>query len=323
VGDVRLAVSAGRGVDARDVERALHAALDRGIALVEAGDETAAEELCGRVVRELRLRDRVVLATTISLLAPPPGRAVRDALVEQLPVRYMRERIEQALRATRLEALPLVQLPVAAAWRDSTAWPELAGTCARLVREGHVLAFAAQVDAAFPAGEPFVACAAPWSACQRDPEGWEAPPLLARRPLAGGALAGGIGPGVQLARLDDRREIDPAGLERIAVAMARVALLVHHTPPAARSCDAARAVFETGRRPDLVEAADAADLALRYVIDRGAIALPRLHRVEHVAAAIAAAAAPPLAAFHPEAIFSESPHPEHARGSSPRTPPPG
>jgi hypothetical protein len=45
-----------------------------------------------------------------------------------------------------------------------------------------------------------------------------------------------------------------------------------------------------------VECSDVAELALRWAIDRvpgGGIALPRLHR-GHVAAAVAAASAPPL-----------------------------
>jgi hypothetical protein len=49
-------------------------------------------------------------------------------------------------------------------------------------------------------------------------------------------------------------------------------------------------------RIEPVECADVAELALRWAIDRvpnGGIALPRLHR-GHVAAAVAAGAAPPL-----------------------------
>ena len=150
--------------------------------------------------------------------------------------------------------------------------------------------------------EPWLAAiSVPYSLCERGADalltraaGKVA--VLARRPLAGGALAGALGPGVALARLDDRRTLDEPALERRAVIAARLAPLVSHEPAAARSCDAARAVLERGRRPPHVEAGTAAALALRFVVDRGAIALPRLHRAEHVAEAIACAAAPPLSA---------------------------
>ncbi|HEX7841123.1 MAG TPA: hypothetical protein VF469_26780, partial [Kofleriaceae bacterium] len=49
-------------------------------------------------------------------------------------------------------------------------------------------------------------------------------------------------------------------------------------------------------RPEHLECADVAELALRFAIDRAGIALPRLHRREHLLAGIAAAAAPPLSA---------------------------
>ncbi len=118
--------------------------------------------------------------------------------------------------------------------------------------------------------------------------------ILARRPLAGGALAGMLGPGVRLALNDDRQSLDEAALERIAVLAARLAPLVEREPPAARSCVPARATLERGRRPEGVEALTLAELALRFVLDRGAVALPRLHRAERIPEAIAAASAPPL-----------------------------
>lgn len=321
-GDVRLATAAARNVDAREVERAVHAALELGITLVEAADEEAAERVCGDAVRALRLRDRVVVACRVPELPPRPGAPRRDLLPERLPPAYLQQRIEASLRATRLDALPLAQLPLRAAWRTSPAWPELAGTCARLVREGKVLAWGAlcaggadaEADAEL-AAEPWLASISiPYSLCEpaADPvlaaasSAPASPPagspdaratakaILARRPLAGGALAGGLGPGASLPPNDDRRALDDPALERIAILAAKLAPLVEREPPAARACDAARAVLERGRRPPHVEALTLAELALRFVLDRGAIALPRLHRAEHLAEAIAAAAAPPL-----------------------------
>lgn len=120
--------------------------------------------------------------------------------------------------------------------------------------------------------------------------------LLARHVLAGGALTGNLAPGSKLALRDDRRELDDATLDQIAIAMADLAPLVRHPPPAATSCEVARAALARGRRPDDVEAMDVAELALRFAIDRGALVLPRLHRREHVIGALAAAMARPLSA---------------------------
>jgi aryl-alcohol dehydrogenase-like predicted oxidoreductase len=119
-------------------------------------------------------------------------------------------------------------------------------------------------------------------------------PILARQPLAGGALTGNLAPGVRLTPRDDRQEIDYATLERIAVAAAKLAVLVKTQPPAVQSCAAARQVAERAERPEHIECNDVAELALRFVIDHGVIALPRLHRHEHLLPGIAAAAAPPL-----------------------------
>jgi diketogulonate reductase-like aldo/keto reductase len=103
-----------------------------------------------------------------------------------------------------------------------------------------------------------------------------------------------IGPGGKLAPRDDRNALDDAARTRIAVAVAKLARLVRDEPPAARSCDAARSVFEQLGRPEHVEAVTVAELALRFVLDRGVLALPRLHRREHVAPALGAMAALPL-----------------------------
>ncbi|HEU0033000.1 MAG TPA: aldo/keto reductase [Kofleriaceae bacterium] len=308
VGDVRLATADARGVDARELERALHRALELGIALVDVSEEPDAERMCGDAIRSLRLRDTVMLATRIPLVAPRPGAPRRDVLPERLPARYVQERVEASLRATRLDVLPLVQLPITPSWRSSPAWPELAGTCMRLVREGKALQWAAALDpvadsddaraaATAIADEPWLAAlAVPLSLCERSCEflvdGKRT--ILARRPLAGGALAGTLGPGVKLPPRDDRRALDDATLERISVAIAKLAPLVRHEPPAARSSDAAREALDRAKRPRDVEASTVAELALRYVLDNGAFALPRLHRRDHLDEALAIAAAPPL-----------------------------
>jgi aryl-alcohol dehydrogenase-like predicted oxidoreductase len=302
LGDVCLARSAARRVDHGEVARTLHAALGAGLDLVDTSPD--AEQLVGDAVRELHLRDRVIVATRI------PAIGTRDVLSDRLPARYVQDKVERTLRAAHLDAIPLAQLPVRAFWRASSAWPELAGTCARLVREGKVLRWGAitdtiEDDTAQLADEPWlVSLSVPFSLCARAAE-----PLLggrlavlARQPLAGGALAGTIGPGVRLSPDDDRLELDDGELTRIAAGVAKLARFVKHVPPAARSCDPAKAQLEQNPRLPHLEADTIADLALRAVIDRGAIALPRIHRHPHVIAALLAGSAPPLST--PEQIFS-------------------
>jgi aryl-alcohol dehydrogenase-like predicted oxidoreductase len=268
-GDVSLARAAARGIDAIDVSRVLHEAIEAGIELVDVAED--AEPLVGEAVRALRVRDRVVVAT-------------------RAPLRGLRQRVEASLRATRLEVLPLVQLPVRAADVAASWWPELLGACARLVREGKVLRWGAVMDEIVEV-DGFCAIAVPFNVCERPAIEDRGIAVLARRPLAGGALAGTLGPGAVLLRTDDRREMD---FERVAVGVAKLAALVKRQPPAARSSDAARQQLAQNVRPADIRCETVAELALRFVIDRGAIALPRLHRREHIAEAIAAAAAPPL-----------------------------
>lgn len=303
-GDVWLKGSAARGLDGRDVERSLHEALDLGLSLVDVHDEEDAERLVADAVRALRVRDRVTTALRIPLVPELPAGPPRDGLVDRLPAKYLVERVERTLRATRSDVLPLVQLPLRAAWRTSKAWAELAGTCERLVREGKVLQWGALLDdpeATDLVAEPWLAAIAiRYSLCDRALEPLIAAAVthkrtvLARAPLGGGALTGRLGPGVKLAIHDDRRALSPKALERISVIAATLAPLVSHEPPAARASEPAKEALDRGTRPAHVEASTVAELALRFVIDRDVIALPRLHRREHLGEAVLAASAPPL-----------------------------
>ena len=317
-GDVSVSRAAKRGLDATDVARSLHNVLEAGLDLVDVAAEEAAEALVADTIRALRVRDRVVAAYRVPAIAERLGIPTRDVLPERLPPRYIVDRVESLLRATRLEVLPLAQLGLRAAWRSSSAWPEVTGTCARLVREGKVLDWAAYVgaiedDTAELASEPWLAAiSVPFSLCERAADAVvtaaaavsSAPAttaaaerklvVLARRPLAGGALAGVLGPGAKLRLHDDRRALDDRTLERFAIGAAKLAAFAKQTPPAARSCEAAKAQLETNRRPAELHVQTVAELALRYVVTRGAIALPRLHRGEHVPEALIAAHSPPL-----------------------------
>jgi aryl-alcohol dehydrogenase-like predicted oxidoreductase len=347
LGDVSVARALVRGIDAGDLRRALHEAIEAGFDLVDVAAEEAAEELVADAIRALRVRDRLIASYRVPAIAQRLGIPTRDTLLDRLSPRYVQDRVERVLRATRLEVLPLAQLELRAFWRSSPAWPELVGTCARLVREGKVLEWGGVVDAveddtAELVHEPWLATlSVPYSLCERAadavlaaasgatplpaaapaappttsliltpfdiiPPSEPAPPavtapvpaprirVLARRPLAGGALAGTLGPGAKLRVHDDRRSLDERTLERIAVAVARLAAFTKQVPPAARSCDAAKAQLEQNERPAERYVQTVAELALRFVIARGAIALPRLHRREHIPEALLVAHAPPL-----------------------------
>ena len=362
IGDVSLATSAARGVDRSGAARALSAALSAGLELVDISAEDDSERLVGETIRELRVRDRTIAAPRIpALRAAPSGAPTRDTLVDRLPIRYIQARVESALRATRLDVLPLAQLELRAVWRSSSAWPEVAGMCARLIHEGKVLAWGALVDTIEDdtgelAREAWLdSLSLPYSLCERGAEpvfaavrtalevpgtptseqqhlfaaglspelaiaaglpaelilaavapsaspsgaaakAWREHPIaiLARRPLAGAALAGTLGPGAKLRQRDERNTIELRILERMAVGAARLAAFVKQVPPSARSCDAAKLQLERMKRPDQLYADSIAELALRYVITKGAIALPRLHRHEHVIDTLAASIAPPL-----------------------------
>jgi len=310
-GDVSLARAARRGLDSSEVTRALHAAIEFGIGLIDIADDPDSVKLVGDAVRVLRARDRVVVATKVT---PRTHGTWADALAQALPAHHVVERVDSALRASRLDAIGLAQLPLAPEFRDGTAWAELVGACAQLVRDGKVLRWGAIIDdvddaaaaAKLADGDWLASAQVSFSACARgagaliDLLAARGVAVIARRVIAGGALAGTIGPTVKLPLGDDRRALDDAELVRIAVGAAELAALVSHEPPAARSCTQARARLDTirARRPEVVECTTLADLALRYAIDRAGVtcALVRLHRHEHVLDAAAAAGAAPLSA---------------------------
>ena len=285
LGDVSYVRSTRRGRDPNEVVRRVHDALEANLDVIDVAPESDTERMVADAVRDLRVRDRAIIATRLDeLVQLPSGAPTRDLMLERLPVRYVIESVDAVLRNTKLDALPLVQLPLYAKWQSSTAWPELVGTCARLVRDGKVRRWGAIAHEPELANETWLATIAiDFSLCQREAVGMLAAvkgkpiTVFARHPLAGGGLAGFLGPGVSLARLDDRRVLDTKALEAIAVGVAKLASRVKKEPIAARSCDAARAIFESTPRPPNVVVTTIAELALRYAIDRGTVPLPRVH----------------------------------------------
>jgi aryl-alcohol dehydrogenase-like predicted oxidoreductase len=182
-----LAGDAWRGVDARDAQRALYDAIEGGLDFIDtalAYGNGASERLIGEVVRDLRARDRAVVATKVAPLdglwvlpeenGAPDSDSDRDRddpdseraaaaeaaerfrrgrpLQRALPAGHVVASVEQSLRNLRLEALPLCQLGVwHDAWLDSSAWPELRGAMEQCVRAGKVLHWGIAADPGQPA----------------------------------------------------------------------------------------------------------------------------------------------------------------------------
>jgi len=111
--------------DADGGRKTLTAAIEHGVDVVvcDPAHERALERIVGEVVRDLRVRDRAVVVVRAGA---PRARELQRA-------------VEDSLRATRLEVVPIALVD----WDDRTlydgAWPDARDALARLVREGKVL----------------------------------------------------------------------------------------------------------------------------------------------------------------------------------------
>ena len=297
-----------RDMEPRDAQRALHLALERGVdfvdtALVYGAENGVSERLVGESLRDLRARDRVVVATKV----PPangewPGDG-KKPLHQAFPARHVQQCVEDSLRNLRLEVVPIMQLHV---WHDgwlaSSSWPELRGTFERLVREGKVLHWGISVndhgadDAIAILDEPMIETVQViYNLFDRGPE----KALLARArerdvgvivrcPLDEGALGGDLGAGARFAPGDWRHDYFSGDrLAQLAPRLARLAAVVGTTPPGARSNDAGKQILERSeqeRRSGNVEAATVAELALRFTLSRDevSVVIPGMRTAAHV-----------------------------------------
>lgn len=272
-----------RGTDRALAARAVYVAIEAGCQLVDVsagwGD---AEVVAGEAVRELRAAERVVVSTHVypQLRPVDPAFGEWNPVERALPPEAVQRAVEDSLRATRLEVLPLVWLDGwRDAWLDDSGWPILRGTLERLIREGKVLAWGLGALPARPdeavrgAADPIVtAVAARHSLFDRAAETVLLPAVraagaafVARAPLADGALAGEVGPGLTFWPGDERARWSPAILAAIIPDVARLCAFVREVPPAARSTDGGRAVLETLRRHPEVAHRTLAELALAFV----------------------------------------------------------
>ncbi len=287
-----------RGLSPDDVQRAVAAAIEAGVELVDVPSGGEPERRVGHEVRALRARDRVVVATTVGAAgrAPPPA------------ARIQRE-VEDSLRALRLDAVPLVQLAGwSDDWLDDRTWPELRGTLARLVDEGKVLTWGAIVpDGAQPLRLPtqpwLAALQLRYSLFDRAAEEYLLPAavaakvgVIAREPLAGGALAGDQGPSGVWLPGDERAAWPAARWTMLPPELARLAALVTTTPPVAATTDDGRALLDGLRRAPDLTCATVAELAVRFVLDHPAITatIPGARTADHARANLACADGVPL-----------------------------
>lgn len=295
-----------RDLEPADAARAVPAAIEAGCTLIDASPAWGdALVVVGRALRDLRARDRVCLACAVP-------RAGGFAVGHALPPAYVQRSVEDALRATRLEAIPLAMLGAwDDTWLDDHAWPELLATLHRLVREGKVLAWG--VNAPDDPADAVRLAAEPWPAALSvraslfDQAAFETViptasksgiAIFAREPLARGALGGILGPKVHFPPEDERLAIPAARLDALVSDLAHLSGFVTTPAPAASATQVGRTILSELRRADDLEVPTVAELALRFVVDTPGItaALAGTRVPLHAALNLAAADGRPLPA---------------------------
>jgi aryl-alcohol dehydrogenase-like predicted oxidoreductase len=275
-----------RDVPVESGRQALRAAIDTaGVTFVDTaliyglGDS---ERVVGEVVRELRARDDVLVATKVP---PQDGRwppSPRIPLEKVFSDQYVTRSVEQSLRNLRADAIGVEQLHVwLDDWLDGSYWPVLRGCMERLVREGKVLHWGISVNDHAPGAalrvldEPVVETVQViYNIFDRSAEAElfaraaeRKVGVIARCPFDEGALTGAIGPESRFPPEDFRSRYFQG--DRPAEVAARVDKL----------------------RPLLGdEARTLAELALRFSLSRPEVStvIPGMRRIEHVRANTAA-----------------------------------
>ncbi|RXE46896.1 aldo/keto reductase [Chromohalobacter israelensis] len=204
------------GADDADAVRTIHAALDRGITLIDTAPAYGfghSEEVVGRALAEYGQRDKVVLATKTAL----EWQEGSDGVVRNASAARIEKEVEDSLRRLRTEAIDLYQIH----WPDPhVPMEETASAMQRLYRDGKIRAIGvsnfspAQCDA-FHRVAPLHSVQPPLNLFERDAERDIIP--YARREglvfLAYGALCRGLLTGKMHADSaftgDDLRQSDP------------------------------------------------------------------------------------------------------------------
>ncbi|WP_280541278.1 aldo/keto reductase [Chromohalobacter sp. 11-W] len=204
------------GADDANAVRTIHAALDRGITLIDTAPAYGfghSEEVVGRALAEYGQRDKVVLATKTAL----EWQEGSDGVVRNASAARIEKEVEDSLRRLRTEAIDLYQIH----WPDPRVpMEETADAMRRLHRDGKIRAIgvsnftSAQCDA-FRQVAPLHSVQPPLNLFERDAER-DIIPYSQREGLvflAYGALCRGLLTGKMHADSaftgDDLRQSDP------------------------------------------------------------------------------------------------------------------
>lgn len=204
------------GADDANAVRTIHAALDRGITLIDTAPAYGfghSEEVVGRALAEYGQRDKVVLATKTAL----EWQEGSDGVVRNASAARIEKEVEDSLRRLRTEAIDLYQIH----WPDPRVpMEETANAMQRLYRDGKIRAigvsnFSPEQCDAFRQVAPLHSVQPPLNLFERDAERDIIP--YARREglvfLAYGALCRGLLTGKMHADSaftgDDLRQSDP------------------------------------------------------------------------------------------------------------------
>jgi aryl-alcohol dehydrogenase-like predicted oxidoreductase len=302
-------------LDRSGARDALVYALGRGVDLVDVWRGPAGEDLVADAIRDARARDRAVAITHVAPAEVPFAVNADTLLARVYAADHVQRRVEELLRATRLEVLTIAVLDGwFDAWLDDDAWPELRGRMEQLVQGGKVLHWGVSCGPGAPAelvravAEPVFAVAiGPYHVHERRLEALfpaareTKAAVIGGAPLDVGGLAGELGPSPTAKFHVDDPRISYFTPARLAEAAVRVARLAEHTstPPAAASAsDAAKEALEgaLARRGPDVEASTVVELALRFALsppEIGAVLVGARSRA-HVDAAVAVADGRPL-----------------------------
>jgi aryl-alcohol dehydrogenase-like predicted oxidoreductase len=275
-----LATEMWRGEPPESGRRALQAAIDdSGVDFVDTAlvyGDGESERVVGDVVRELRARDHVVVATKVP---PQDGRWPPDPRVpleRVFSAEHVTRSVERSLRHLRAEVLGVEQLHVwLDDWLDGSYWPALRGCMERLVREGKVLHWGVSVNDHAPRtalrilADPLIETVQViYNIFDRSAEEELFPiavernvGVIARSPFDEGALTGAIGPESRFEPGDFRSRYF-------------------------RGDRAAQAGERADRLRPLLgdEARTLAELALRFCVSRPEVAtvIPGMRRIEHL-----------------------------------------
>ncbi|MBA2880966.1 aryl-alcohol dehydrogenase-like predicted oxidoreductase [Desulfosalsimonas propionicica] len=204
------------GTDEAQSVRTIHAALDKGINLVDTAPVYGfgtSEQIVGKAVAEYGQRDRLILATKVALQWDDAQKKVwRNSSPERI-----RKEIEDSLRRLQTDYIDIYQIH----WPDPVVpFDKTAEVMAKLVDEGKIRAigvsnYTVEQMEAFRAAAPLAVCQPPYNVFERAIENDILPYCIQSgiATLTYGALCRGLLSGKMTADQqfdgDDLRKVDP------------------------------------------------------------------------------------------------------------------